>query len=120
MFGKKPRPGEDKKNNQLLTAFDRMVYFIFQKQENESDAEYKAKNKKEMLNLCDTILSGKPVLANFDNMGSSDCNFMLSFISGVLYACDGETIQISKKLFLFARKEEYEDGSLRQYVEDIK
>jgi len=45
---------------------------------------------------------------------------MLAFISGVLYACDGETIQISKRLFLFARKEEYEDGSLRQYVEDIK
>ena len=45
---------------------------------------------------------------------------MLAFISGVVYACEGETIQVGNKLFLFARKEEYEDGSLKQYIEDIK
>lgn len=119
MFSKKNKP-EDKKNKQLLTAFDRMVYFIFQGQENESDSEYKQKVRQEMFKICDTILSGKPVLANLDNIDLDECNFMLAFISGVVYACDGESIQISKKLFLFARKEEYEDGSLKQYVEDIK
>ncbi len=108
MFNRKKKT-HDEKNKQLLTAFDRMVYFIFQD-----------KSEEEMLKLCDTILSGKPVLANFDKVRATDCNFMLAFISGVIYACQGQTIQVGNKLYLFARKEEYEDGSLLQYVEDIK
>ena len=111
MFNRKNKKQEDKKNKQLLTSFDRMVYFIFQENETSRD---------EMFKLCDTILSGKPVLANFDKIDKAECNFMLAFISGVVYATEGETIQVGNKLFLFARKEEYEDGSLMQYVEDIK
>lgn len=112
MFGRKKKKTEKAdfpRNKQLLTSFDRMEYFIIQEKSNE-----------EMFKLCDTILGGKPVLANFDKLPVADCNYMLSFISGVVYACDGETLKLGNKLFLFARKEEYEDGSLRQYVEDIK
>lgn len=111
MFGmkKKKEKTEFNRIKNLLTSFDKMQYFIIQE-----------KSDDEMFKLCDTILGGKPVLANFDKLGSADCNYMLSFISGVVYACKGETMQLGNKLFLFARKEEYEDGSLRQYVEDIK
>ena len=111
MFGrrKKTDRNEFNRNKQLLTAFDRMEHFIMQEKSNE-----------EMMKLCDTILSGKPVLANFDKLSAADSNFMLAFISGVVYACDGETLKVGNKLYLFARKEEYEDGSLKQYVEDIK
>ena len=108
MFGRKKTKQVEAKNG-LLTAFDKMEYFIIQE-----------KSDDEMFRLCDTILSGKPVLANFDKLQANDCNFMLAFISGVVYACEGETIKVGNKLFLFARKEEYEDGSLKQYVEDIK
>lgn len=110
MFNRKNKKNEEK-NKQLLTAFDKMVYYIFQ----EGDD-----SREEMFKLCDNILNGKPVLANFDKVSVADSNFMLAFISGVVYACEGETIQVGNKLFLFARKEEYEDGSLMQYVEDIK
>ena len=110
MFGlKKKNKNDSQKNKQLLTAFDRMEYFIIAQKSNE-----------ELFKISDTILSGKPVLANFDRLVPSDCNYMLSFISGVVYACDGEVVQVGTKLFLFARKEEYEDGSLKQYIEDIK
>lgn len=97
------------KSRGLLTSFDQMEYFIMQEKSDE-----------EMFKLCDTILSGKAVLANFDKVSSNDCNYMLSFISGVVYARGGEAITLGPKLFLFAGKEEYEDGSLLQYVEDIK
>ncbi len=109
MFGKKKKKNDFPRNKQLLTAFDRMEYFIIAEKSNE-----------ELFRICDTILSGKPVLANFDRIAAADCNYMLSFISGVVYACDGETIQVGNKLFLFARRAEYEDGSLKQYIEDIK
>ena len=111
MFGsRKNKKNNEVKNKQLLTAFDKMEYFIVEQRSNE-----------DLFKICDTILSGRPVLANFDRLTSTaDCNFMLSFISGVVYATGGEAVQVGTKLYLFARKEEYEDGSLKQYIEDIK
>ena len=108
MFGLKKKNKNEKKN-QLLTAYDRLETVFVSSRSNE-----------EMFKISDAILSGKPVLANFDRLEIKDSNYMLAFISGVVYASDGETIQVGPKLFLFARKEEYEDGSLKQYVEDIK
>ena len=94
----------------LLTSFDKMEYYVFQERSDEK-----------MFELCNTILKQKPVLANFDKVvNNSDCNYMLAFISGVIYARGGQAIQVGPKLFLFAGKEEFEDGSLLQYVEDIK
>lgn len=97
------------KSKGLLTSFDLMEYFIIQE-----------KSDDEMFKLCDTILKGRAVLANFDKLNVADCNYMLAFISGVVYARGGEAITLGPKLFLFAGKEEFEDGSLLQYVEDIK
>ena len=108
MFGLKKKNKSEKKN-QLLTAYDRLETIFISK-----------KSDDELFRICDTILSGKPVLANFEQLASSECNYMLSFISCVVYATEGEVIQIGNKLFLFARKEEYEDGTLKQYAEDIK
>ena len=97
------------KSKGLLTSFDLMEYFIIQERSDE-----------EMFRLCDTILKGRAVLANFDKVNNADINYMLAFISGVVYARGGEAITLGPKLFLFGGKEEFEDGSLFQYVEDIK
>lgn len=93
----------------LLTSFDQMEYFIVE-----------TRSEEDMFRLCDTILSGKAVLANFDKVNANDCNYMLAFISGVVYALDGEVMTLGPRLFLFGGKEQYEDGSLQQYVEDSK
>jgi len=98
-----------KKRTSLLTSFDRMEYTIVT--ENTKEALFK---------ICDTILSGKAVLANFDKLSADDANEMLPFISGVVYAKEGEVYKLDERLFLFGRKEEFEDGSLYQYVEDTK
>ncbi len=97
------------KSRGLLTSFDLMEYFIMSERDDE-----------EMFKLCDTIINGKAVLANFDRVNTNDCNYMLSFISGVVYARGGQAITLGPRLFLFAGKEELTDGSLLQYVEDIK
>lgn len=94
----------------LLTSFDKMEYFVFSERSDEK-----------MFELCNMLLKNKPVLANFDKVSNAaDCNYMLSFISGVVFARKGHAIQVGPKLFLFGGKEEFEDGSLFQYVEDIK
>ena len=97
------------KNASLLTAFDRMEYQIVNDDSKET-----------LLKICDIILSGRAVLANFDRIDTDAANEMRSFISGVVYAKEGEIYKLDKKLFLFGGKEEFEDGSLYQYVEDTK
>ena len=108
---KKDKEQDNKKYNQkaLMTSFDLMEYFIVKDRSNE-----------ELFKLCDTILSGKPVLAKFDKVSVSDCNYILAFMSGVVYATDGQVVKVSERLYLFARKEEFQDGSLKEYVEDIR
>ncbi|HEY8396169.1 MAG TPA: cell division protein SepF [Bacilli bacterium] len=98
-----------KKRSSLLTSFDRMEYSIVTDNSQET-----------LFHICDTILSGRAVLANFDKLEPEDANNMLNFISGVVYATEGKIFKIDEKIFLFGRKEEFEDGSLYQYVEDTK
>lgn len=74
----------------------------------------------ELYKICDLLIDGKPVLANFDTLVASDCNYMLAFISGCAYAFCGGAFQIADRLFLFARGEELEDGSLDQWIEEHK
>lgn len=98
-----------RKSGGLLTSFDRLQYFTVANSSQE-----------QLMEMCDIILGGKAILANFDQINSEEANFMLSFISGVVYATQGEIFKLDNKLFLFGRKEEFEDGSLHQYVEDSR
>lgn len=95
--------------NGLLTTFDRMEYYTAEIGDEE-----------EMFKICDTILGGKAVLANFDKLEAEKANHILAFISGVVYATEGQIFKLDNRLFVFGRKEEYEDGSLLQYIEDVK
>lgn len=109
MFGKKKSKNDSQNKKQLLTAYDRLeTVFVSEKSDEQ------------LFRMCDSLLSGKPVLANLEKLSAAECNYMLSFISGVVYATDGEVIKVGAKSFLFARKEEFEDGTLKQYIEDIK
>lgn len=108
-FNPKDKKNVKKGSNGLLTSFDRMEYFIVQEN-----------NEEELFKICDTIIGGRAVLANFDKLDDDNANEMLLFISGVVYATDGRTFKLDSRLFLFARKEEYEDGSLLQYIEDTQ
>lgn len=77
-------------------------------------------SREQLLDLCDTIINGHALLANFEKMDVDEANYMLTFISGVVYALKGEIHKTGPKTFLFASEEEYADGTLHQYIEDIK
>lgn len=78
------------------------------------------RNEEILLRMCDLLKEGRPVLANFDTLVAVDCNFMLAFLSGCVYALDGEVIQMQERLFLFAGGNELIDGSVREWVEENK
>lgn len=94
-------------NQAKVTSFDRLKVVTITNNKDET-----------LFDLCDLVLDGFPVLANFDKIETQDANKMLSFISGVVYATDGKIIKFQPKLFLMGIKEVFEDGSLYQYYED--
>lgn len=95
--------------NQLLTAFDRLKYEFI-----------KSDDQEEMLRIADILVEGSPVIVNFEKVDAKTCNFILAFLSGVVYALNGEAIKITDTLFMFGSEADFADGSLKQYVEDVK
>lgn len=70
--------------------------------------------------LSDTLLKRIPIIVNFEEYNDEESNKIITFLSGVTYAIDGEIEMIKDKIFLFASKEDYKDGSLRKFVEEYK
>ena len=88
-------------------AIDR-VKFIYM--ENEIDG----------FKLADFLMQGIPLITNFEDYDDIESNKVITFLSGVTYAIDGEIEMIQPKIFLFATKEDYQDGSLRKFVKEYK
>ena len=109
LFKKKKDERNTNPSSPKITSFDKIVYKVVNKS-NDDDTLY---------DIADTILDGRPVLIKFEN-DVVDANRMLAFLSGICYATDGRVIQIAQKLFLLAKKEEFNDGTLYQYIEDVK
>ena len=74
----------------------------------------------DVLKISDKLLFGTPVMINFDGYDDIEANKVITFLSGVTYAIDGEIEVVQKKVFLFASKEDYKDGSLRKFVKQHK
>lgn len=88
-------------------AFDRIEFVLV-----EPDTD--------VFKLADKLLKGTPLILNFENQNDIESNKVITFISGVTYAIDGEIEIIKEKIFLFATKEDYKDGSLRKFVNEYK
>jgi len=88
-------------------AFDRIEFVML-----EPDMD--------VFKLADKLLKGVPLILNFENQNDIESNKVITFISGVTYAIDGEIEVIKEKIFLFATKKDYKDGSLRKFVNEYK
>lgn len=52
-------------------------------------------------NICNTLLSGRPVVVNLEGFDPDDAQRIMDFISGCIYAIRGQYHQISKYIFIF-------------------
>lgn len=52
--------------------------------------------------VCDLLISGKAVVANLEGFDPSDAQRIMDFISGCVYAMNGNLHQISKYIFIFS------------------
>ena len=67
--------------------------------------------------LVEELIDNNPVVVNFTELDPMAYNKMLAFLSGASYALDGETVKIKEDIYLFAKKEEFLEGSLRDFIE---
>ncbi len=95
----------------LGTSFDRLLNYNLTEELDVDD---------QMLELADAILGNCPVLINFDKMKDvHKCNHVLSFLSGLIYAIDGESYQIGQESYLIATAVAFEDGSLHKWIKEF-
>ncbi|MDD3382483.1 MAG: cell division protein SepF [Bacilli bacterium] len=93
----------------IMTSYEKMNYFFIQ---DSSDTE--------LFKIAKSILAGFPALVGLEKVEKRRANEVLAFLTGVVFAHEGDYIKMDEKIYLFAKKEEFEDGSLRQYVKDSK
>ncbi len=93
---------------ETLSTYDRIV---FEKLENDDD--------KYFMQLADQMIEGAPLIINFEPLDIDQANKALAFFSGVVYAIKGEILHIQDKVFLFANKDVYKDGSMEGFLKEI-
>ena len=74
----------------------------------------------DVMKLANKLLKGIPLIINYEDYNPIEANKVITFLSGVIYALDGEIEVIQPTIFLFATKIDYKDGSLRKFVRDYK
>lgn len=106
MFNKKK-----KEERKIGTAFDRLLNYNFKKDE-DIDSQ--------LFDLADIVIANRPLLTNFEEIESvSEVNNAVAFLSGVVYALDGEVHSLGAETRLFATRKAFEDGSLQKYIRDF-
>ena len=101
---------------------------LFSKKKN-NEVEIKAKDKiifKEMVNddnlardLVIEIKNGNPLVINFSKLNEMDANKIIQFFEGAALKKNKKTVMISEEIYLFALKECFLDGTLKQFIENI-
>lgn len=84
---------------------------VFEKLKTDQD-EY-------LTSLADQMTDGKPLILNFDPLNIDQANKVIAFFSGVVYAIQGEIVQIQEKVFMFSNKDVYVDGSMEEFLKDF-
>ncbi|MCK5388562.1 MAG: cell division protein SepF [Candidatus Izimaplasma sp.] len=74
----------------------------------------------DVMKLANKLLKGIPLIINFEDYNEIEANKVITFLSGVIYALDGEIEIIQPQIFLFATKTDYKDGTLRKFVGEYK
>ena len=62
------------------------------------------------------IMHRIPIVLNFSDCLIQEANENLLFLTGVLYACDGEIVKIQDKIYLMAQKSDLNGPTLTRFV----
>lgn len=93
----------------VKTAFERIIFEDL----DTGDDDY-------IVSLANELINGSPLVVNFEKLDIDEANKVIAFLSGVMFAVGGKIERISSRIFLFARAQEFKDGTLKQFVDEYK
>jgi cell division inhibitor SepF len=93
------------------TVIPKSEQIIFEKMISDDDAY--------LIKLADQMMQGKPLILNFEPLDIDQANKAIAFFSGVIYAISGEIVNVQERVFMFASKDVYEDGSMDEFLKEI-
>lgn len=65
------------------------------------------------------IMHRVPIVLNFTDCLITEANEVLLFLTGVLYACDGEIVKIQDKIYLMAQKQDLAGPVLQKFMNEF-
>jgi len=80
----------------------------------------KVNDNKNIYKYAELIMHREPIVLNFTDALISEANEVLIFLSGVLYACDGEIVKIQDKIYLMAQKSDLLGPTLKRFVDEYR
>lgn len=80
--------------------------------------QLKNDDDKYITGLAKQLMSGSPLILNFDNLHIDNANKAISFISGVCYAIQGQIVEINQTTILFGDHDLYTDGSVEAWLKE--
>lgn len=104
----KKNKNKDVIEEKVVSTYDKIIF----EKLNTDDDHY-------LTNLADQMIDGSPLILNFDMLDVDQANKVIAFFSGVVYALTGEIVHIQEKVFLFANKDVYKDGTIEEFLKEI-
>jgi cell division inhibitor SepF len=80
----------------------------------------KIDEESDVFELADKLMLRQPLILNFEDFDTVESNRFIVFLSGVVYALNGEVEVIRNKIFVFATKPDLKDKSLRKFINEYK
>ena len=74
----------------------------------------------DVFKLAEILMLRKPLMIDFEEYSAVESNQAIMFLSGVVYAIDGEVEVIREKVFVFATKKDLKDKTLRKALAKYK
>ncbi len=62
--------------------------------------------------------NGNPLVLNFGKLDLTAANKLLGFFTGATVALEGKLVKINQTTYLFARREEFDDGTLNDFIQE--
>jgi len=108
MFFKKKTDEELENNEPIAKASERIVF-----------AQFTSDDDNYALDLIMQIKEGAPVIVNFEKVDEYTTNKYMAFFTGATMMVNGKVMRINENTILFTLKENFMDGTLRDFIENI-
>ncbi len=79
---------------------------------------YRIQDTTGIYDYAEMVMHRLPIVLNFSDCLITEANEVLMFLTGVLYACDGEIVKIQDKIYLMAQKSDLNGPTLQKFIHD--